>query len=197
MNTNNRNDVEKLRQAQPNRPVLASESYPGWYDNWGAKHQRRDVNSFVNTLDEILFKGDANINIYMFFGGTNFGWQAAGESPRQPVTTSYDYDGVLSEAGHYTEKYHKCREMMIKLIQEKNLPKVHVPQPPKEQAAKAYGDIKFVDYLTLDDLASKVTPIKSNKAQSMEHFDQGYGFILYRVSWAKYNQIKVPSESFI
>ena len=99
-NTNTINDVNALRKAQPNRPVHVTESYPGWYDNWGQNHHTQNVNTFQNILNDLLFRGDASINIYMFFGGTNYGWQAAGEGPsRQPVTTSYDYDGVLSEAG--------------------------------------------------------------------------------------------------
>ena len=98
-NTNTINDVNALRKAQPNRPVHVTESYPGWYDNWGQKHHGQNVNTFQNILNDLLFRGDASINIYMFFGGTNFGWGAAGEPGRQPVTTSYDYDGVLSEAG--------------------------------------------------------------------------------------------------
>ena len=84
--------------------------------------------------------------------------------------------------------------MMIKLTAEKKLPKVHIPDPPREQPIKAYGNIKFVDYLTLDDLTSRVTSVTTNQWKNMEQFDQGYGFILYRVSKAKYSQLKVPSK---
>ena len=83
---------------------------------------------------------------------------------------------------------------MTKLLPEKKLPKVHIPDPPREPSVKAYGNIKFVDYLTLDDLTNHITPVRTNQAKTMEDFDQGYGFILYRLSHAKYNQMKVPSE---
>ena len=101
VNTNDLSAVQALRKAQPNRPVHVSESNPGWYDNWGAKHNTRhaDLKSFETVLNDILFRGDASINVYMFCGSTNFGWQAAGNPPRQPVTTSYDFEGVISEAG--------------------------------------------------------------------------------------------------
>ena len=100
INTSNLQDALLLRKAQPNRPVFCTEAYPGWYDNWGnQKHQTRSIKNFENMLTDLLYKGDMDVNIYMFFGGTNFGWQAGGEGSRGPVTTSYDYDGVLSEAG--------------------------------------------------------------------------------------------------
>ena len=98
------------------------------------------------------------------------------------------------QLGRYTAKYHKCREMMTKLIQEKKLPKVHLPDLPREQPVKAYGNIKFVDYLTLDDLASQLTPLNLNQPKTMEQIDQGYGFILYRISHAKFSQLKVQSK---
>ena len=84
--------------------------------------------------------------------------------------------------------------MMTKLLVEKKLPIVHIPEPPKEQPAIAYENIKFVDYLTLEDLANKITPVKTNQAKSMDEFDQGYGFILYRMSHGKFSQMKVTSK---
>ena len=99
VNTNNLADVQTLRRAQPNRPVHVTESYPGGYDNWGAKHRTQNVREFENLINDLAFKGDASFNLYMFFGGTNFGWWAASEPPKGPVETSYDYNGVLTEAG--------------------------------------------------------------------------------------------------
>ena len=98
-NTNTINDVNALRKAQPNRPVHVTECYTGWYDNWNRTHNRGPLKPWENTLNDILFRGDSSINIYMFYGGTNYGWMAAGEPGRQPVTTSSDWEGVLSEAG--------------------------------------------------------------------------------------------------
>ena len=104
MNTGNINDALLLRKAQPNRPVFCTESYPGWYDNWGnQRHRTNSVQQFEGMVHDLLYKGDMSMNIYMFFGGTNFGWQAAGEGNKGPVTTSYDYDGVITEAG---KSYH-------------------------------------------------------------------------------------------
>ena len=40
----------------------------------------------------------ANVNIYMFFGGTSFGFSAGSNSdPFQATPTSYDYDAPVTE----------------------------------------------------------------------------------------------------
>ena len=43
----------------------------------------------------------ASVNLYMFHGGTNFGLTngANDKGTYQPITTSYDYDAPLDEAG--------------------------------------------------------------------------------------------------
>ena len=52
------------------------------------------------TLNEILrFNNNTgNVNLYMAFGGTSFGFWA-GANGNLPDLTSYDYDGPISEAG--------------------------------------------------------------------------------------------------
>lgn len=45
----------------------------------------------------------ANVNFYMFHGGSNFGFTAGannqGPGKYQPDLTSYDYDAPMDEAG--------------------------------------------------------------------------------------------------
>uniref|UniRef100_A0A8C6SRL0 Beta-galactosidase n=1 Tax=Neogobius melanostomus TaxID=47308 RepID=A0A8C6SRL0_9GOBI len=66
----------------------------------------------IAVVTEIL-KMDMSINLYMFHGGTNFGFMNGGlaEGLRfpKPMITSYDYDAPLSEAGDYTTKYRLLR----------------------------------------------------------------------------------------
>jgi beta-galactosidase len=56
------------------------------------------------------------VNIYMFHGGTNFGLSngANDKGTYQPITTSYDYDAPLDEAGNPTAKYWAFREVLAK-----------------------------------------------------------------------------------
>ena len=98
--------------------------------------------------------------------------------------------------GNYTDKYWKTRELSAKLQKERGLPKIHIPEPPKIEAAVAYGDIKVKDYLSFEDLLTKIKPNVSNEAKHMEQFDQNFGFILYRISHKKFKHLKLPSKLF-
>lgn len=57
---------------------MNSEFYPGWLALWGQKYQKLpSVEEIINTAD-YMYKLGANINFYMFHGGTNFGyWNGA------------------------------------------------------------------------------------------------------------------------
>ena len=91
----------KLRAAQPNKPLHVTEFWPGWFDVWGDKtHHRMSVTTFQNEVTDILFKANASVNFYMFFGGTNFGFTNGAQTGGYRVT-SYDYDAPLSESGMY------------------------------------------------------------------------------------------------
>jgi beta-galactosidase len=61
------------RQYAPQGPLINTEFYPGWLDLWGHAHSRVSTDGIVKTLDEMLSIG-VNVNFYMFFGGTNFGF---------------------------------------------------------------------------------------------------------------------------
>jgi len=57
----------------------------------------------------------AHVNLYLFHGGTNFGFTAGANGSSYtdyaPTVTSYDYDCPLSEAGDPTAKYLACQRM--------------------------------------------------------------------------------------
>jgi beta-galactosidase len=61
------------RAYAPNGPLVNSEYYTGWLDFWGQPHSKVETKDIIKTLDEILEVG-ANVNFYMFYGGTNFGF---------------------------------------------------------------------------------------------------------------------------
>jgi len=100
-------DLKRMRLRQPNRPLLVTEFWPGWFDAWGGSHSRRDGRETARRAMEILGCG-AQFNYYMWHGGTNFGFWA-GRDERGPAvyqTTSYDFDAPLAEGGGLTEKYY-------------------------------------------------------------------------------------------
>ncbi|MBT2586771.1 beta-galactosidase [Arthrobacter sp. ISL-95] len=120
-----------LRERQPTGPLMCAEFWNGWFDNWGTHHHTTDAAASAAELDALLTAG-ASVNIYMFHGGTNFGFSngANDKGIYEPTITSYDYDAPLSEDGHPTAKYFAFRDVIAK----------HFPVPaevPEIRAAAA------------------------------------------------------------
>ncbi|KAH0815733.1 hypothetical protein GEV33_007058 [Tenebrio molitor] len=108
---------DTLKEMQPDRPLMAMEYWPGWFDHWSESHHTVSNDTFREIYEGIL-SYPASVNMYMFHGGTNWGfWNGASigsgdNSQFQPVTSSYDYDAPLSEAGDYTGKYYIAKELI-------------------------------------------------------------------------------------
>lgn len=100
-------DVRQLGVVQPEAPRLVTEYWPGWFDQWGEKHsQNVSADLHLYRMAGILSSG-GQPNVYMFHGGTNFGFWG-GRTVNGPgcfMTTSYDYDAPLLEAGGRGAKY--------------------------------------------------------------------------------------------
>ena len=102
-----------LRQFQETGPLMCMEFWNGWFDSWGLAHHVAPAQANARDLDELLASG-ASVNLYLFHGGTNFGFTngANDKGTYLPITTSYDYDAPLSEAGAPTPKYHAMRAVI-------------------------------------------------------------------------------------
>lgn len=61
------------RNFSPQGPLINSEFYPGWLDFWGVAHQKVNTKDVVNSLVTMI-EMKANLNFYMYHGGTNFGF---------------------------------------------------------------------------------------------------------------------------
>ncbi|KAJ8415686.1 hypothetical protein AAFF_G00402430 [Aldrovandia affinis] len=164
------------RSAEPHGPLVNSEFYTGWLDHWGEHHSVVSSAIVAKSLNEMLVMG-ANVNMYMFIGGTNFGYWNGANSPYAPQPTSYDYDAPLSEAGDLTDKYFAIRDVvkMYNKIPEGPTP----PSTPKY----AYGEVKMTRLQTVSeaaDLLSFSGPVKSTFPLSFSEMNQYFGFVLYR-----------------
>lgn len=104
-----------LRKRQPTGPLMCAEFWNGWFDNWGTHHHTTDATASAAELDTLLSAG-ASVNIYMFHGGTNFGFTngANDKGIYEPTITSYDYDAPLTEDGYPTDKYFAFRDVIAK-----------------------------------------------------------------------------------
>ena len=104
-----------LRRHQPMGPLMCAEFWDGWFDAWGGHHHVTPAAEAARHLADLLSRG-ASVNIYMFHGGTNFGLTSGAndKGTYQPVTTSYDYDAPLDEAGNPTAKYWAFRDVLTR-----------------------------------------------------------------------------------
>ena len=156
-------------------PLSCMEFWLGWFDDWGSGfHHTTSVEQNVEDFAYMLDNG--NVNIYMFHGGTNFGFMNGSNyyDKLTPDVTSYDYDAVLTEDGQITDKYIAFQKEISKRY---GLPEVEVPKPVKR---KAYGKIKADGYVSLwDSLDNIADKHESVYPVSMEKLGQSYGFILY------------------
>jgi len=104
-----------LREHQTTGPLMCSEFWCGWFDAWGGPHHTTSAEESARELDELLAAG-ASVNVYMFHGGTNFGFTSGADDKGtyRPTVTSYDYDAPLAEDGTPTEKFWRFREVIAK-----------------------------------------------------------------------------------
>uniref|UniRef100_A0ABM5GPS3 Beta-galactosidase n=1 Tax=Pogona vitticeps TaxID=103695 RepID=A0ABM5GPS3_9SAUR len=179
------------RLSEPKGPLVNSEFYTGWLDHWGHKHFTIPSSIVAKSLNEILASG-ANVNMYMFIGGTNFGYWNGANMPYLAQPTSYDYDAPLSEAGDLTEKYFAIREVisMYKEIPEGPVP----PTTPKF----AYGDIPLVKVGAVRELLNDLSPsgpIKSMYPLKFVQVKQYFGFVLYRTKLPRNCSEETPLSS--
>ncbi|XP_034945618.1 beta-galactosidase-like [Chelonus insularis] len=112
-----------LRKFQEKGPLVVSEFYSGWLTHWDETFQVIPTKRFIHSLIQILSL-NASVNIYMFYGGTNFGFTsgADGDERFRPVITSYDYDAPLTEAGDPTDKYFAIRKTLAEFLPLPDLP---------------------------------------------------------------------------
>lgn len=155
-------------------PLMCAEFWVGWFDHWGNGGHMHGNPESPQDLDDMLDMG--HVNIYMFEGGTNFGFMNGSNyyDELTPDVTSYDYDALLTEAGDLTEKYHKFQKVISKYAP---IPKVEFTTEIKK---KAYGKLTAVSQTgLLQNLENLSEPIVDNFPVCMEKCGQSYGYILY------------------
>nr|WP_300842285.1 beta-galactosidase family protein [uncultured Acetatifactor sp.] len=157
-------------------PLMCTEFWVGWFDHWGnGGHMRGNLEESVRDLDKMLELG--HVNIYMFEGGTNFGFMNGSNyyDELTPDVTSYDYDAVLTEDGQITEKYRRYREVIGKYTEISEVPL------STKIVRKDYGTLEVKEKVSLTSTLEKLSRcIPSICPCSMERLGQNYGYILYR-----------------
>lgn len=166
---------EKFAKFRRNVPRMCGEYWIGWFDHWGEVHHTTPPEESAKGLEWMLSNG-ISVNLYMFHGGTSFGFMSGANYGRayQPDTTSYDYDAPLDEAGRPRKKFFVLRGVVRKnLPRDKTLPSLPAPLPSIE-----------IPRFELNESApffhAAGAPVKSKMPKPMEDLGQSYGFVLYR-----------------
>ncbi|MDQ0686255.1 beta-galactosidase [Streptomyces achromogenes] len=167
--------LRRLREAQPEGPLMCSEFWIGWFDHWGGPHHGRDAEDAAADLDRLLAAG-ASVNIYMFHGGTNFGYTNGANHHHAyvPTVTSYDYDAPLTESGDPGPKYHAFREVIARHAP---VPDEPVPAPSPKLAPTT---VRLTHRTPL--IPSAGRPVRAKDPLSADDMGRRAGYTLYRTT---------------
>lgn len=175
-----------LKDFENDGPNMCGEFWCGWFDHWRDKHHTRNSLEIVNEIKGFIDNG-ASFNIYMFHGGTNFGFTAGANHNQghgyEPTVTSYDYCAMLTEWGDYTPAYHAVRKL---LCEKQGIEPPELPESPKLQSI---GKVELTEtaslFENLDNIGEKHhIPVP----EGMEYFGQNFGLIYYETTLkGKYN----------
>ena len=167
-----------LKKLRPDGPFMSGEYWAGWFDHWGEHHHTTDVASNAAEYEWMIRQG-YSVSMYMFHGGTSFGWMNGANSNGknyEPDTTSYDYDAPLNESGQPTPKFAAFRDAITRVTGKTppamppSIPASTYPIHPHPSAASLWLNLP--------------KPVESDKLLTMEDLNQSYGYILYRTQLA-------------
>ena len=176
----------------PESPKMCMEMWNGWFDAWGdEKHHTTSAEDYAKVVDDMLKRG--HLNMYMFIGGTNFGFTSGANHYEKylPDVTSYDYDACLSECGDITEKYIAVRDVIKKYVD------YELPEIPRNRPKKAYGKVNLPEktgiFCSLERISA---PVHSDVPKCMEKYGIGYGYIAYKTTLNRdYKDVKLTLET--
>ena len=165
----------ELKAFKPEQPLMCGEFWCGWFDHWYEEHHVRTADSTVEDVRTMLDMG-ASFNVYMFHGGTNFGfWNGANDpGDYQPTVTSYDYCAPLAEDGSFTDTYYALQRMFC---ERDGLP---VPAPAPDPVRTAYGEIRLTESLPLcAALPHMGVPVSAPNPLTFEQMGLDFGYAWY------------------
>ena len=167
---------ERFARFRRNAPRMCAEFYPGWFDHWGEIHHHGNNKNLMEGVEWMLSNG-VSFNLYMFHGGTSFGFMNGANFSKayEPDVTSYDYDAPLDEAGRPRPKYFELQKLI-----HQHAPAINIPPLPPALPMIAIPRFDLTECARLDSLLDN--PIRSDTPRPMESVGQSYGFILYRWS---------------
>lgn len=191
----NKEHTKWVEEIQPDAPILHIEHWIGMFSRWGEPTQSYPKEHVAEEVRKHLEQG-VNFVLYMFHGGTNFGFtngaNVFNRDPERalfftyyPDVTSYDYDALLNEWGEITPKYLAVQQVMSEYLG-RELP-VAEPLPIME-----IGEVELAEGAELfDNLTEIGEEHHSQYTHHMEYYGQNEGYILYRTTIKHKNAINL------
>ncbi len=173
--SNPKDNFALLKKFRPDAPTMCMEYWNGWFDHWYEEHHKRESGETAQVLSKIISAGNS-VNLYMFHGGTNFGFMGGANYTQhlEPMVTSYDYNCPVSECGDLTDKY-----MQIHDVMEKHLGR-ELPITQKDNKKEAYGKVMLLKRADLFENIDNISkPIYDSNPLSFEELDVDTGYVLY------------------
>ena len=156
-------------------PLMCMEFWDGWFNRWKEPIIKRDPEELAEAVHEVLQEG--SINLYMFHGGTNFGFMngcSARGSVDLPQVTSYDYDALLDEQGNPTPKYYAVKKMMATYYPE------YPQMDPLVKSSLSERTLELTQKTSLFGNLNEIAQVtESLYPQTMEEIDHPLGYLLY------------------
>jgi beta-galactosidase len=169
-------NITALAEAYPRSPKMCGEFWMGWFDQWGFPRQGKDRADGLAHAEDLkwMLANKVSFSLYMFHGGTNFGFSSGANlyDRYDPYVTSYDYWAPLTEQGRPREKFHLFRDII------QTATGVVPPPVPDVLPVRAIPRFELTRSAPLIGFLGKGTP--SVAPRPMEHYGQPYGAILYR-----------------
>ena len=165
-----------FREKGVKMPLMCMEFWDGWFNRWKEPVITRDAEDLAMEVKQLLKR--ASINLYMFQGGTNFGFYngcSARGNNDLPQITSYNYDAVMTEWGQPSDKFYKLRQVIRELY-----PQIPTMEP-RDNERFAYPQAKLTGKVSLFSCIDRLADCqKSDAPLTMEEAGPGLGYMLYR-----------------
>jgi len=173
-------EFENFAKFRQGVPRMCGEYWVGWFDHWGEQHHTTKPEESARGLEWMLSRG-ISANLYMFHGGSSWGYMSGANFSRayEPDISGYDYDSPLDEAGRPTAKFHALRDVIRKCAPAGT----EFPELPKPLPMVSVPRFELTESAALT--ARLPRPQRSGRPITMEAAGQSYGFILYRTRPAK------------
>ncbi len=160
-----------LKGERKGQPGAVMELWNGRAQHWGKPLPLRKLDEVALSVETALEHAEL-VNLYMFHGGTTFGFMNGMDHPGAIHMTSYDVDAPLDEYGRRTAKYYAEQRVIARVLGKE------IRNTAKDTVLFTYGEAETCGTARID--KDQVTGTQNSPVPlSMETCGQGYGYIAY------------------